>query len=414
MQRKRRLVLSASAIAAFKFCPKSFYNKYILGIRPTEITEPRRVGNAWHEAQEIMAAKPGTPCKFCSSEKKNDPDCYLCAGSGFIDDKYEALARMLNVRYAPSISFDAIKGRVERETVLHSVLAYQCRYEDSDDYEVLLKEQSFSIPLVDPRTRRAVPDVFINGALDKLVQQKNGGRALVEYKSTSHDLSSDSTYWSHLRLDTQLSLYVYAIQRMQADGLLIPIKLHPDDDMICDILFDVWRKPQIKPKTLSAADTSTFLAGKKYFGCEFDIGWDGDLYNVNWNGEITIDGEIVPFKRNKPTKKEPAGAVVLAETPEMFGARVFTTLTDDYDRYFNRRIISRTPEEIMEFEKELFSIYTTIENMTDANSWYHNEHSCEATFKCDYIDSCYTRTCLDPKNPPIGFECIYDNRRKRS
>jgi hypothetical protein len=319
---------------------------------------------------------------------------------------------MLDKRYSPKSPLAAEKKRVERSTVLHAALAYQCHYEDQQDYEVLFKEIPFRIPLIDPRTRRPVPGVFIDGMLDKLIRQADGTLAVMEHKSTSNDLSPKSTYWGHLKLDTQISLYVYAIQRLQTDGMLTKFKIMPDDPPISDILFDVWRKPQIKPKKLSAADTVAFLDSGQYFGAEFDV---EQLNNVDGGCEeldIKIDGEEITFERNKPTKKEPEGAIVISETPEMFGARVFDAITEDTDRYFCRKLISRTPEEIERFERELFSIHQTIEQMTDSDSWYHNEQSCEATFKCDFIDACYTGRDLDPKRPPIGFECIFSKESK--
>jgi hypothetical protein len=243
--------------------------------------------------------------------------------------------------------------------------------------------------------------------LDKLIRQADGTLAVMEHKSTSNDLSEKSSYWGHLKLDTQISLYVYAIQRMQTDGMLTHLKIMPDDPPIGDILFDVWRKPQIKPKKLSAADTLAFIDGDDkgcYCGAMFEVFWDGNT--------LMVDDEEIGYERLKATKKKPVGDPVIHETPEMFGARVFDTIVEDTDRYFCRKPISRTPEEIERFELELFSIYQTIEQMTDYDSWYHNEQNCEATYKCDFIDVCYTGRGLDPKHPPVGFNCIFQKESK--
>lgn len=408
MKHKRDIILSASAIGALKFCPVSFYNKYILGIRKKEDTDARRIGNAWHEGLDIMATVPETPCKFCASEKKNDPDCYLCGGTGYVTDPYESLARMLNKRYTPPTPFGADKYRIESSSILHAILAYQCHYEDQQDYEVVFKEIPFRIPLVDPCTRKPVPGVFIDGMLDKLIRQADGSLAIMEHKSTSSDLDNDSTYWGHLKLDTQVSLYVYAMQRLQTDGALTSYKIMPDDPPISDIVYDVWRKPQIKPKKLSASDTLTFIETGQYYGASFDV-----AYNIDVDGELIgesafiIDGEPVPIEHLKEKKGQVVGDPVVSETPEMFGARLFNTIVDDPERYFQRKLISRTPEEIERFEYELFSIYQTIEQMNELDSWYHNEQSCEARFRCDFIDMCYTGRRLDPEHPPAGFECIF-------
>lgn len=408
----RDLILSASAIGSFKFCPLSFFFKYILGIRKKEETDARRIGNSWHESLDIMATKPETPCKFCAKESKNDPSCYLCGGTGYVTDPYESLARMLDVRYSPRTPLDAEKRRVERSTILHATLAYMCNYEDAQDYEVIFKEIPFRIPLIDPRTRRAVPGVFIDGMLDKLIRQADGTLAVLEHKSTSDDLSPTSSYWGHLRLDTQISLYVYAIQRLQADGMLTMFGIQPDDPPISDILYDVWRKPQIQPKKLSAAETAAFIESGEYFGAKFEVTLVSNVDGGCEELDVSVDGEIIPHEHNKPTKTDPDGPIVIRETPEMFGARLFDAIVEDPERYFCRKPLSRTPEDIERFERELFSIYQTIEFMADNDTWYPHEKSCEATYKCDYIDTCYTGRSLDPKHPPAGFTCIFDKEKK--
>jgi len=404
MKRVRDLILSASAISALKTCPVLFFFRYILGIRKEDEGEARRIGNGWHEGLDITSTVPETPCKFCAGEKKNDPDCYLCGGEGFVTDPWESIARMLNHRYSPKVPIEAAKKAKERAVIQYALMAYEFVYEDAQDYEVVFKEVPFRIPLIDPRTRRAVPGVFIDGMLDKLIRQSDGTLAVMEHKSTSSDLSPKSDYWNHLKLDTQISLYVYAIQRLQDDGILTAHKIMPDDPPITDVLYDVWRKPQIKPKKLSAADAAAFIKSGEYHGAEFEVSVEDD--------RLLIDGNGVSFERNKPTKKEPDGAIVFTETPEMFGARLFDAITDDPEHYFCRKTLSRTPEEIEKFEWELFSIYQTISSMTEYESWYHNEHACEDYGKCDFCSVCYDTQCIDPDCPPDGFKCIFSKEDK--
>jgi hypothetical protein len=408
MKQKRDLILSASAITALKFCPISFYYRYVLGIRKRVEDEALRIGNGWHEGLDIISTTPETPCKLCAGEKRNDPDCYLCGGGGFVTDIWESVARMLNYRYSPKVPVEAEKKAKERAMIQYALMAYSCVYEDAQDYEVVFREIPFRIPLIDPRTRRAVPGVFIDGMLDKLVRQADGSLAVMEHKSTASDLSPKSDYWNHLKLDTQISLYVYAIQRLQDDGVLTAHKIMPEDPPITDILYDVWRKPQIKPKKLSAADTAKFIETGEYFGAEFDTRMC-DVMNKDEAAvtELLIDGEAVVYDRNKPTKKEPLGAMCITETADMFGARLFDTITEDPEHYFCRKVLSRTPEEIEKFEVELFSIYHTIQLMTDYESWFHNEHNCEARRKCEYCPVCYSTQRIDPDCPPDGFKCIF-------
>jgi hypothetical protein len=407
--RKRDLILSASAISALKFCAFNFYFKYILGVRPAREADALRVGNAWHEGLDIMATEPETPCKFCSDKAKPDPDCYLCDGEGFVTDIDFALNRMLNVRYSPRTPVDAAKKMVERATIRFALAAYDHVWEDSSDYEVILKEIPFRIPLIDPRTRRPIPGVFIDGMIDKVVRLPDGTLAIMEHKSTGSDLSDKSDYWGHLKLDTQLNLYVYAVQRMQVDGMLEKFGIKPDDPPIMDIVYDVWRKPLIKPKKLSAADTAAFLNTGKYHDMGFDVTWSG----TDKPGCFVVDGEVATVEFNKPKKNQKIGDPCVIETPDMFGARLFDLLTEEPDKYFRRKELSRLPVVIERFELELFSLYQTVSLMTEYDSWYHNEFSCEARRKCDYCEICYTGQDVDPDRPPVNFVNIFKRKDKK-
>jgi hypothetical protein len=412
----RDLILSASAISALKFCAYSFYYKYILGIRPEAESDVLRIGSAWHEGLDILATSPESPCKFCSHKAKPDKDCYLCDGEGFVADIDDALNRMLDERYQPNTPLAAEKKMLERAKVRFALAAYDSVWSEQDDYDILFKELPFRIPLIDPRTRRPMPGVCIDGMIDKVVRMRDGTIAVMEHKSTDSDLSDESDYWNHLKLDTQISMYVYALQRLQVDGVLEKFGIRSDDPPIMDVVYDVWRKPKIRPKKLSASDTAKFIKTGEYFGVHFDHDLK-DRYTEKDLADgctFSVDGESVTVEFNKPKKDQEVGDPCVVESSDMFGVRTYELLTSEPDKYFRRKELSRLPVFLEKFELELFSLYQTISLMTAYDSWYHNEFSCEARRKCEYCPICYVGQEIDPEHPPVGFVNIFQNRTSRS
>lgn len=401
MQNDRRtIVLSASAASCLKACPFKYRNAYYLGIRRVEEAEPLRVGSNWHEGLDMMYMKPG-PCPTCSGKKEPSPECLRCGGTGFVDDPLDAVTRMLNYRYSelyPSMS--AEQRETERVVLLHSLFAYKYHY-DEQPTEVIAREIPFSIPLLDPRTHRAIPNVRIDGKIDKLVRYDGRRVAVMEHKSTSDSVDPSSDYWGHLRLDTQTMLYTYAAQRLQADDLLSPYGINAKDMPISSILYDAWHKPQVKPKKLSKADTEAFIESGMYFNQAFEV-YAGKPGQED-SGIVSVDGKEAEVEVLK-------SGFAIRETPDMFGARLFDDICGRPDYYFGRKVIVRSHDVLEQFEWELFNLYRTIENYVESDSWFHNEFECSGYGKCDYAQFCYTGQELDPDSPPAGFKCIHKER----
>jgi PD-(D/E)XK nuclease superfamily len=393
----RATILSASAASCLKTCPVKYRNAYKLGIRRIEEPEARRMGTNWHEGLDCISMNAEQPCPNCSKLSQPDSMCYRCNGTGFVDDPEAAVVRMLNHRYEtlyPGMSKESREA--ERTVLLYSLFAYSNHYHDAK-VKVVAREIPFRIPMIDPRTRRALPNVYIDGQIDKLVLS-DGRMAVMEHKSTSDSVDPSSDYWGHLRLDTQTAIYTYAACRLQADGLLEPYKIRSEDEPISSIIYDVWHKPQIKPKKLSQAETNEFLETSKYFGQEFEIHMpEGEVSSV------FVDGQPAGVEQLKK-------GFAIRETPDMFGARLFSDMGERPDFYFARRPLFRSPDDLEKFEWELFNLYQTIEAMSDNDSWYHNEFSCDNYGRCDYAPFCFTGQKLDPANPPAGFKCIFDKK----
>ena len=314
-------------------------------------------------------------------EEEANPNCPLCGGRGlFPDDPMDAVIAHLNQTYAtPPLSKTIEEWETEKIILLYSLVGYQWWYQDTE-YKTEQLEQKFEIPLLSPITGRKL-QANIRGKIDR-VFSAGSNRFVHEYKSTGKGIDPDSTYWNHLTLDTQTRLYTYAANQL---GL-----------GMCGVLYDVWSKPGIRPKKLTQAESKKFAADGEYCGEKFEV-------TNTTEGGIAVNG--------KPAQVDPGakeGTFAIRETPEMFGARLLQDITTRPEFYFARKEIVHHADDIKAFEWQLFNIYQSIKQMTAHKSFWRNEHECERTFKCSYIDWCYNAIKIEPGDCPENFRCTHD------
>lgn len=392
--------LSASAIKDFKACPIRYRNAHHYGIRPIVDTEAQRVGTNWHGIQEINGMKPGGECPNTLDHELQEP-CPLCNNTGILpDDLMESVVRYLNQVYGEiPDSMDKEKLEIERIILLYSLSGYNWYYQNQKE-EVIATEIQFEIPVVNPASGRALPNVVNRGKIDKLIRI-NGLIYVKEHKSTSRSVDPDSDLWNHLTLDTQTNNYVYATRKLKDLGQLKRYGIE-SNDIIAGVYFDAWHKPGIRPKKLSQADSKKFIEDGEYCGQKFDI------------KRIPEEGLFVNDKPAdiEPGKKE--GTFAIKETPEMFGARLLQDIVERSEFYFNCKELSKTDPDIERFEWELYNIYKTIRGMVKTGHWYSDESQCEATFKCSYIEQCYNNILIDRDHVPDGMELIFRKNEEKS
>lgn len=414
----RKLILSASSISAFKACPVRFRNAYVYGIRPIEDKESQRIGTNWHLLLETASLVPGSDCPECHhpdiiGESIPKGDCPLCDGTGYVpSDIMEAVTRVLNRAYEGVEFADPTAKEIERVTLLHALAGYRWHYGEQQE-PVVASEQYFSLPLLNPQTGHPVPDVFIEGRIDKLIELTNS-IAVKEHKSTSKSIDPDSTYWGHLNLDTQTTMYVYAARRMQMlDMEELWLEGGCDDTpFINTVKYDVYHKPQISPKKLTQGDSKKFVADGMYCGQKFAVIIKGGLKIDPTGGPAKETGRTYFINEVQaeiePGKKE--GTFAIRETPDMFGARLLKDITERPEFYFRCIELTRTDAELKAFEQELYDIAKNMQYMIRSGRYYTNEHQCEATFRCDYIGQCYNRETVDQDHVPDGMKCIFSGK----
>lgn len=373
----KKIHLSASALQTFKACPMRYHGAYDLGIRKIEDTEAQRIGTNYHAIQEIA-------------------------------DDMDAVVALLNERYGNLPDFmDKEKMEIERIKLLYTLTGYNWHYQN-DDLEVLATEVKFEIPVVNPETGRALPNVVNKGKIDKLIRI-NGQVFVKEHKSTSSSVDPDSRLWKALGLDTQTNNYVYAARILQRNGDLDDL-LDPEDT-IAGVYYDCWHKPGINPKKLSQADSKKFVETGEYYSEKFEVkGYDPEN-EVSDNNTIVIDkyGRSITGESGKKT-----GTFSIRETPEMYGARLLADIVERPEFYFGCKELTKTDQQMEQFEWELYNIYQNIKDMRRTGHWYGDESQCEATFSCDFIPYCYENKLITVEDMPEGMHCIFNKGDKEN
>ena len=110
----------------------------------------------------------------------------------------------------------------------------------------------------------------------------------------------------------------------------------------------------------------------------------------------------------KATKKNPNPSPpwTIRETPEMFGARLLADIREQPDKYYARKEIPRTDQELARFDKEFYNIARVAHFMTRQDLWFINENQCSATYRCPFASICNHNQDVSNGNVPDGFKCL--------
>lgn len=183
--------LSASSIRLFLKCPRCWYLKYQVGIRPLVEDDERRTGTAYHRMHELR-------------------------GKGMAPT--DAVGIVLGEN-APAGHDTAL--RKAAALFLGHCAVYPEPLDASAEYEL-----DFEIPL---GRHTAI------GRIDRLVlDSTDNGASVLDYKTTAQSLEATSQYWDTLRFDWQTRLYALAAAQLKG--------------RCAKVVYDVARKPGIRPR----------------------------------------------------------------------------------------------------------------------------------------------------------------------
>lgn len=317
-------LVTHSRLQSFKVCRRQHWYAYEHRVRRTIDGRALRMGSAFHAGLEWLA--------------RADLD-QACAA---VWDEY---------RSSPN-SFDQREWEIECETVVRSLCCYAWYWADSK-LEHIEVERQFELPLLNPETGRPTPNFNLAGKIDGIVRLEDGRLAVLEHKLLSEELDSDAGLWRRLRIDQQITLYIYAARRLGFE---------------CDcVLYDVTRKPTIRPEVIPHLDAD----GLKIV--------------------LDANGERVMTKQGKPrqTGSQEQGFVLQSRdmTPEEWGDKLAADMTERPQFYFARREVPRLDDDIRQFEQELWDMQLTLREAQLKNRWYRTATKDSCSW-CAVFDLC--------------------------
>lgn len=208
-------------------------------------------------------------------------------------------------------------------------------------------EQEFLLPILNPETGEQ-HSVFLHaGKYDGKVLFE-GRKYLLEHKTASEDIADPhAPYWRRLAIDAQVSAYNLASWQ--------------DADRLEGTLYDVIRKPTIRPRILQKKDIYEITHSGSYFGIPVD------------NAEIDGVGY----------------GLIKDESPDLYERRLTHKYVEEKDAFFGRRTIARTDREVLEFSNELWQLTQELEYTRTHNAHYRNSGACMAWGRaCEYLGIC--------------------------
>lgn len=317
-------LLTNSRMASARFCMKSCWFKYELGWRRIRVAKALGMGSAMHIGRERY--------------NKGDPDATAIVAAL---KQYEEIPEWA----------DPYDWAVERETVQALLAGYFWRY-GQNDIEVIVTEQVFKLPLVNPDTDTASRTFLRAGKIDGIGRLPDGRIIVDEFKSTGDPIDSDSGYWQRLRCDAQCSMYVCAARDLG----------HPEINVV---IYDVVHKPGMGPKRATPIDKRKY---KK----------DNTLY-ANMREED--------------------------ETPDEFGKRLLEDIGERPDFYYQRREVPRLEDELTEFRHDMWNQAKMLIEAKKHCRWFRNVSKFTCPM-CEFNVVCLESVRVDPDAPPAGFEIL--------
>lgn len=330
-------------------CLRKHYYQYELGVRPIEDGAALRFGSAFHFGLEQHGKG------LARNEAIDEALQFFDEGAaGLTDDRLD-------------------KYLIQREQLFRLLYGHIRMYEDTG-IKVLETELAFELPILN-ENGNPIQSFRQAGMIDAIAELADGRIAVLEYKTTSQDISPWSSYWKRVLIDTQVAAYQVAAKELGYD--------------IDCVIYDVTKKPTISPKMLTQGDTAVFLSGaNEYCGEYFEV--------VRIDDRIIVDGveaEVVPGKK----------ADAIKETLGMYGQRLTADIWERPDHYYRRQEVTRLSCDEAEMQFEILSTARLLADCQKYNRWPKNTSNCVGFGTCEYLDICFAGG-LEADSPlPDGF-----------
>ena len=251
------------------------------------------------------------------------------------------LAAALSAIPPPETEAQALRTAIARGLMT----GYHHRWID-EDWTVESVEQEFHVPIFNPASKRRSPLFTHAGKFDGTIS-RNGDPYLLEHKTCREEIGPGSPYWTRLSIDTQISGYLLASWHLGRK--------------LTGVLYDVIRKPEIRPKRLGLKETMM-------------VKTTGLYCNVHLSPEAYQQFSLADDFR---------------ETPEMFQARLVQDTSERPDWYFGRQLVTRLEKELLTYAEELWRTTKDIHVAESSGDHRRNDKACFAFHRpCEYLGLC--------------------------
>jgi hypothetical protein len=344
---RTKQLLTHSSMHSFKVCRKRYFWEYTCGVRRVTDAKALRMGSAYHNGLDFL---------------KRD---------GSTNGAIEAVRASYETTPA---EYDQLEWEMERETVCALLSGYVWRWGGgTGTLAWMASEQPFEIPIRNPETNAASTLWNLAGKIDGLVQLEDGRLAVGEHKLVSDDLAADSDWWRRLQLDPQVSIYVHAARELGHD--------------VATVLYDVTRKPTIKPTDVPILDE---------LGMKIVLDRNGNR----------VQTEKKLWRQTGDTAKGYALQTRPMTTQE-WTEKLVNDIAARPDWYYARREIPRLDDEIRECQQELWDLQRTIREAQNSGRWFRTV-SRDTCSWCPYFALCSTKFNPQTGLIPEGFQYVSD------
>lgn len=261
----------------------------------------------------------------------------------------------------PELTYGAISthapGELWQEKLRRLFAAYLWRWQ-AQPLRIVHSEHRFDVVIAGEHRR---------GRIDAIAEI-DGRRGIVERKTTAEDINDGAPYWDRLRMDTQLSTYDVSYRLLCGEPPAF-------------ILYDVVRKPTIRPKGILKKDAERF---RRALATKGAASYFGELFSAP-----EIDAALAHD----------------LETSRMYGARLTSDIGDRPDFYFARRMVPRTDLDLEHATRDTVATMQYVRWLESRGEPFpRNPNACNVFGLCDFFGLCSNNEYPGAGRVPDGFK----------
>jgi hypothetical protein len=252
-------------------------------------------------------------------------------------------------------------------------------YAETKTFEIIGVEHQFIVPLVNPATGRPSQTFQLGGKMDVLIRKPGDLRKwIVEHKTSSQDIAPTSHYWPKLRLDGQVSTYFEGARGAGHE--------------IAGCVYDVIRKPGLRPKRATPEDARRYTKGTRCKPCAKLYG--GDFAENDVAGHPSCVTCLGSGWKERP--RLVAGTRTEDETLDEYAVRIRAAIIESPETFYQRGDIVRLDDTLHEHGVDRWADARALRDSQLQNAHPTNPDACETNHSlCEYWAVCTGTASID-------------------